>query len=238
MYRPARSPPSPGAAGCTPLPPPPGRSRSRRLQPLGERMDAHAVQHADRVRAGVPHPESSSRTMHAVGNARRLLHLDLVTPERERALRDHPGEPFEHVHVVPLELAGAATRRHRALAGHHRDHPVEVPNRDALHAGTALDPRGSSCPLRRSRPSATPGPRPVARPPARRCRRGRPDTASDRSSVGRGRARRSGAPPHPGPEPAAGDPRSRGRRAAARLRRVAGRGAAPPASAVLLRASS
>ena len=59
------------------------------VQPRRVRVDAHAVQRADRVRAREPHAQVGVEEDHAVADARGVLELDLVLTEREAALGDH-----------------------------------------------------------------------------------------------------------------------------------------------------
>ena len=54
---------------------------------------------------------------HAVADAWRALHLDLVDVERERAVGDHAREPVEDVEVDALELARTAGRASSAPRG-------------------------------------------------------------------------------------------------------------------------
>ena len=74
------------------------------------------MQRAHRVRARELHARLGVDDDHAVADARRALHLDLVDVERERAVGDHAREAVERLEVGALELARAAGERHRLFA--------------------------------------------------------------------------------------------------------------------------
>ena len=118
-------------------------------------VDAHAVQRAHRVRARELHARLGVDHDHAVTDARRALHLDLVDVEREGAVGDHAREAVEHVEVRALELTGPAGERHRLLARDEPDEPVVAAHRDHLHPHALLRAeRGGVAPDDVGRPPA------------------------------------------------------------------------------------